>query len=68
MGGLELLGFLALLIGVIGIIVLVKSRNKSDRQWVILKTEVDVQKLPMLRPFDKLKTQHEQGFLYSPNG
>jgi hypothetical protein len=32
MGGLELLGFLALLIGVIGIIVLVKSRNKSDRQ------------------------------------
>ena len=32
MGGLELLGFLAILIGVIGIIVLVKSRNKSDRQ------------------------------------
>lgn len=32
MGGLEFLGFLAILIGVIGIIVLVKSRNKSDRQ------------------------------------
>lgn len=32
MGGLEFLGFLALVIGVIGIIVLVKSRKKSDRQ------------------------------------
>jgi len=32
MGGLELLGFLALLIGVIGIIVLVKSRKNSDGQ------------------------------------
>jgi len=31
MGGLELLGFLAIVIGVIGIIVLLKSRKKSDR-------------------------------------
>jgi len=31
MGGLELLGFLAMVIGIIGIIVLLKSRNKSDR-------------------------------------
>ena len=30
MGGLEFLGFLALLIGAIGIIVLVKSRKNSD--------------------------------------
>ncbi len=29
MGGLEILGFLALMIGVIGIIVLVKGRKKS---------------------------------------
>jgi hypothetical protein len=32
MGGLEFLGFIALVIGVIGIIVLVKSRKKSNRQ------------------------------------
>jgi hypothetical protein len=31
MGGLELLGFLAIVIGVIGLIVLLKSRKKSDR-------------------------------------
>jgi hypothetical protein len=31
MGGLELLGFLAIIIGVIGLIVLLKSRKKSDR-------------------------------------
>jgi hypothetical protein len=31
MGGLELLGFLAIIIGVIGFIVLLKSRKKSDR-------------------------------------
>ena len=31
MGGLEILGFLAIVIGVIGIIVLLKSRKKSDR-------------------------------------
>ena len=31
MGGLELLGFLAIVIGVIGFIVLLKSRKKSDR-------------------------------------
>ena len=31
MGGLELLGFLAMIIGIIGIIVLLKSRKKSDR-------------------------------------
>ncbi len=30
MGGLEILGFLAIAIGVIGIIVLLKSRKKSD--------------------------------------
>lgn len=30
MGGLETLGILALLIGIIGIIVLVKSRKKSQ--------------------------------------
>jgi hypothetical protein len=31
MGGLELLGLLAIIIGVIGFIVLLKSRKKSDR-------------------------------------
>ncbi len=31
MGGLELLGFLAIAIGVIGVIVLLKSRKKSSR-------------------------------------
>jgi hypothetical protein len=31
MGSLELLGFLAIVIGVIGLIVLLKSRKKSDR-------------------------------------
>ena len=31
MGGLELLGFLAIVIGVIGLIVLLKSRKKSNR-------------------------------------
>jgi hypothetical protein len=31
MGGMELLGFLAIIIGVIGFIVLLKSRKKSDR-------------------------------------
>lgn len=31
MGGLELLGLLAIVIGVIGLIVLLKSRKKSDR-------------------------------------
>lgn len=31
MGGLELLGFLAIIIGLIGFIVLLKSRKKSDR-------------------------------------
>jgi hypothetical protein len=31
MGGLELLGFLAIVIGIIGVIVLLKSRKKSDR-------------------------------------
>lgn len=31
MGGLELLGFLAIVIGIIGFIVLVKSRKKSNR-------------------------------------
>jgi hypothetical protein len=30
MGGLELLGLLAIVIGVIGLIVLLKSRKKSD--------------------------------------
>jgi hypothetical protein len=30
MGGMELLGFLAIIIGVIGFIVLLKSRKKSD--------------------------------------
>jgi len=32
MGGLELLGLLAIVIGVIGLIVLLKSRKKSDRK------------------------------------
>jgi hypothetical protein len=32
MGGLELLGFLAIVIGVVGLIVLLKSRKKSDGQ------------------------------------
>jgi len=32
MGGLELLGLLAIVIGVIGLIVLLKSRKKSDRR------------------------------------
>ena len=31
MGGMELLGFLAIIIGVIGFIVLLKSHKKSDR-------------------------------------
>jgi len=31
MGGLELLGLLAIVIGIIGVIVLMKSRKKSDR-------------------------------------
>jgi hypothetical protein len=31
MGGLELLGLLAIVIGIIGVIVLLKSRKKSDR-------------------------------------
>jgi hypothetical protein len=31
MGGLELLGLLAIVIGIIGVIVLLKSRQKSDR-------------------------------------
>lgn len=31
MGGLEILGSLGIIIGVIGIIVLLKSRKKSDR-------------------------------------
>jgi hypothetical protein len=32
MEGLELLGFLAILIGIIGLVVLLKSRKKSDSQ------------------------------------
>jgi hypothetical protein len=32
MGGLELLGLLAIVIGVIGLIVLLKSRKKSDHK------------------------------------
>ncbi len=32
MGGLELLGLLAIVIGIIGLIVLLKSRKKSDRK------------------------------------
>ncbi len=31
MGGLEILGFLGIVIGIIGLIVLLKERKKSDR-------------------------------------
>ena len=31
MGGLEILGFLAIIIGIIGLIVLLKERKKPDR-------------------------------------